>query len=36
MPVMLTAATLPFGIGGFGQAVNTIGLLPAVGAEIGS
>lgn len=36
MPVMLTAATLPFGIGAFGQAANTIGLLPALGAEAGS
>lgn len=36
MPVMLTAATLPFGIGGFGQAMNTIGLLPAIGVEAGS
>lgn len=36
MPVMLTAATLPFGIGAFGQAANTMGLLPALGAEAGS
>lgn len=36
MPVLLTAATLPLGIGAFGQAVNTIGLLPALGAEAGS
>ena len=36
MPVMLTAATLPFGIGAFGPAANTIGLLPALGAEAGS
>lgn len=36
MPVMLTAATLPFGIGAFGQSINTLGLLPAVGAELGS
>ena len=36
MPVMLTAATLPFGIGAFGQAANAIGLLPALGAEAGS
>lgn len=36
MPVMLTAATLPFGIGAFGQAANTIGLLPALGAEASS
>ena len=36
MPVMLTAATLPHGISAFGQAANTIGLLPALGAEAGS
>ena len=36
MPVMLTAATLPFGFGAFGQAANTMGLLPALGAEAGS
>jgi hypothetical protein len=36
MPVMLTAATLPFGVGAFGQAANTMGLLPALGAEAGS
>lgn len=36
MPVMLTAATLPFGIGAFGQSINTIGLLPTIGMELGS
>ena len=36
MPIILTAATLPFGLGVFGQAVNTLGLLPAVAAETGS
>ena len=36
MPVLATAATLPFGIGAFGTAANTMGLLPALGAEASS
>ena len=36
MPVMLTAATLPFGLGAFGQSINTLGLIPAINAESGS
>ena len=36
MPVILTAATLPFGIGAFGQTVNVNGLLPTLGSEVGS